>query len=350
MEVALLSVLFASVIPGCAVKRWLTSTPSTGETTALPAPSSHATSPAGATSDSGAPARPPAEAPTGPSAAQGARDTLPRQETAVDLQHLAAAFRRAASRDTYRFPAPHDETGMNLYKATLLRLQGYETAHPQSDPALLAFLRGQAYERLHDYDKAIAHYRIAQQSQNGLSPQATTAVEALGRFQAIKQVPITATTPVAYLQALDQQIAAWQELQRQYAGTPYETLAREEEERVDRAKVAFLELNRHRIEDGNESVILAYNQLITKHKESKNRPRYQIKLGDFYFTLAQEYVAQHDPQSLQFDPLTFEELGRAALRLYAQVAQEEGRMEKQEAQGKLEALQAYMARIGRLSR
>jgi hypothetical protein len=175
-------------------------------------------------------------------------------------------------------------------------------------------------------------------------------VEALGRFQAIKQVPITATTPVAYLQALDQQIAAWQELQRQYAGTPYETLAREEEERVDRAKVAFLELNRHRIEDGNESVILAYNQLITKHKESKNRPRYQIKLGDFYFTLAQEYVAQHDPQSLQFDPLTFEELGRAALRLYAQVAQEEGRMEKQEAQGKLEALQAYMARIGRLSR
>lgn len=239
---------------------------------------------------------------------------------------------------------------MNLYKATLLRLQEYETAHPQGDPFLLAFVRGQAYEKLRNYEQAMEHYRLVSQSQNGLSRQAATALEALSRFQALKQTPIDAPTPVTYLQALDQQIAAWQELQHQYDGTPYEILAREEEERVDYAKVAFLELNRHRLEDGNESVVLAYSQLITKHQESKNRPRYQIQFGDFYFTLAREYVAQHDPQSLQFDPLTFEELGRAALRLYAVVAQEEGTLEKHEARGKLEALQAYMARIGRLSR
>jgi len=325
---------------GCAVKRRTARTfPETPST--LPTPSGH----------EGSSSR--ASAPEGTSdfpALQGKREMRPQQETAVDLQYLASALQRAAGRDTYRFPAPHDETGMNLYKATLLRLQGYETAHPQSDPVLLAFLRGQAYERLHEYDQAIVQYRIVQQSQNGLSPQAATALEALERFQAIKQAPITAVTPVAYLQALDQQIAAWQELQHQYAGTPYEILAREEEERVDYAKVAFLELNRHRIADGNESVVLAYSQLITKHKESKNLPRYHIKWGDFYFTLAQEYVAQHDPQRLQFDPLTFAELGRAALRLYTQVTREEGRLEKQEAQGKLEALQAYMARIGQLSR
>jgi hypothetical protein len=38
------------------------------------------------------------------------------------------------------------------------------------------------------------------------------------------------------------------------------------------------------------------------------------------------------------------------LRLYAQVAQEDGIIEKLEAKGKLEALEAYMAKIGRLAR
>ena len=104
------------------------------------------------------------------------------------------------------------------------------------------------------------------------------------------------------------------------------------------------------MEDGNASVAVAYDQLIKKHTESKNRYRYQIECGDFYFLLAQEYVAQNDPQSLQFDSSTFEEVGRAALRLYGQVAQEDGVIEKLEAKGKLEALEAYMAKIGKLSR
>ncbi len=188
------------------------------------------------------------------------------------------------------------------------------------------------------------------QSKNRLGAEAAKALEVLARFQEIKQRPLTASTPVAYLQALDDQVAAWQDLQKQQAGTPYEALAREEEERLDWAKVAFLELNRHRIEDGNESVVLAYRQLIGKHQESKNIYRYQIEFGDFYVTLAQEYIAQHDPQSLQFDPATFEQLGRTALRLYAQVAQEDEVIEKLEAKGKLEALEAYMAKIGRLGR
>ena len=124
----------------------------------------------------------------------------------------------------------------------------------------------------------------------------------------------------------------------------------EEEERLDRAKVTFLAINRYRIEDGNESVILAYQQLIDKHQESKNRYSYKIALGDFYFMLAQEYSAQNDPESLRFETAIFEALGQAALRHYAAVAQEDGIVEKLEAKGKLEALEAYMAKIGRLGR
>jgi hypothetical protein len=277
-------------------------------------------------------------------------ESNPQYVTEADLLKVVTEFQRLAGKDTYRFSIPKDVTGANVYKATLTRMQDYEDKHPGAYPEILSFTRGRAYAGLHEYEKALAQYQVVSQSKNRLNAEATKAIAVLTQFQEIKQRPFTANTPVEYLQALDSQIAAWQELQKQQADTPYEALAREEEERLDRAKVTFLELNRHRLEDGNESVVLAYRQLIAKHKESKNIYRYQIEFADFYFALAQEYVAQNDPQSLHFDSAIFEDLGRTALRLYGQVAHEDGVMEKLEAKGKLEALEAYMAKVGRLGR
>jgi hypothetical protein len=274
----------------------------------------------------------------------------PQYRTEEDLLQVVTEFQRVATKDTYRFPLPKDVTGANAHKATLIRLQDYEAKHPGAYSEIIAFTRGRAYEGLHAYEQAIAQYQIVSPGKNRLAAEATKAIETLTRFQELKQRPFTANTPLEYLQALDTQSAAWHALAQEHAGTLYETLALEEEERVDQAKVEFLKLNRHRIEDGNESVILAYRQLIGKHTESKYRYRYQIEFGDFYFTLAEEYVVQNDPESLQFSVSTFEELGQAALRLYAQVAQEDGVIEKLEAKGKLEALEAYMAKIGRLGR
>jgi len=337
----LMSVL-ALALQGCAVKRWLfgPSTPSSPPVrpSAEGFPSSQSVS---SVAQSVIP---------GLSDGKGGAEVNPQYVTEADLLKVVTEFQRLAGRDTYRFPIPKDVTGANVYKATLTRLQDYEAKHPGAYLELLAFTRGRAYEGLHEYEKALVQYQIVSQSKNRLSEEATKAITVLTRFQEITQRPLTAGTPVEYIQALDSQIAAWQELQKEYAGTPYEALAREEEEQPDRVKVTFLELNRHRIEDGNESVVLAYRRLIGKHQESKNVYRYQIEFADFYVALAQEYVAQHDPQSLQFDPAIFEELGRTALRLYGQVAQEDGVMEKLEAKGKLEALEAYMAKIGRLSR
>src|SRR5437762_4256203 len=187
-------------------------------------------------------------------------DGNPQYVTEADLLKVVAEFQRVAGKDTYRFPIPKDVTGANIYKATLTRLQDYEAKHPGAYPELLAFTCGRAYEGLHEYEKASAQYQIVSQSKNRLSAEAAEAIAVLARFQEIKQRPLAASTPLAYLQALDNQVAAWQDLQKQQAGTPYEALAREEEERLDWAKVAFLELNRYRIEDGNESVVLAYRQ------------------------------------------------------------------------------------------
>ncbi len=273
-----------------------------------------------------------------------------RYRTEQDLLKAVAEFQRVATKDTYRFPLPKDVTGANVHKATLTRINDYETKHPGAYPAIIAFTRGRAYEGLHAYEQALAEYQRVAQGKSRLKQEALKAVEALTAFQTLAQQAPTATTAIEYVQALDEQALQWRDLAQQYDDTLYGTLAREEEERLDRAKVAFFILNRYRIEDGNESVILAYQQLLDKHQESKNRYRYRLELGDFYVTLAREYTAQNDPESLRFDTDIFEALGRAALQHYATVAQQDGIMEKLEAKGKLEALEAYMAKVGRLGR
>ena len=286
----------------------------------------------------------------GLTSAKDGTESNPQYATEEDLLKIVNEFQRAATKDTYRFPIPKDVTGANIYKATLVRLQDYEAKHPGAYSEILSFTRGRAYEGLREYEMAIAQYQVVSQSRHPLKEEAAKAIDILTHFRDLKRTPLSATTPLEYLKSLDQQITAWQELQKQNPNTVYEALAREEEEHLDQAKVAFLVINRHRIEDGNESVVLAYAQLLAKHKESKYQYRYQVEFGDFYFALAQEYVAQNDPQSLQFDSSTFEGVGRSALRLYAQVAQEDGIIEKLEAKGKLDALEAYMAKIGKLSR
>ena len=267
-----------------------------------------------------------------------------------DLLSVVGPFQRLANKDTYRYPLPKDTTGASVHKATLVRLRDYETQRPGAYPAIVAFTRGRAYEALHAYDQALAAYQRVAQGRTRFKDRAAQAVEALTEFRDMKQRTPAGTTPVAYIQALDDLGGQWRDVARRYAGTPYEALAREEEEHLDRAKVAFIEINRHRIQDGNESVILAYQQLLDKHRDSKHRYRYRLELGDFYVSLAHEYTAQYDPESLRFDRQIFERLGQAALQHYAAVAQQDGTIEKLEAKGKLEALQAYMARVGRLGR
>ena len=127
-------------------------------------------------------------------------------------------------------------------------------------------------------------------------------------------------------------------------------MARVEEERIDRAKVAFVEANRYRLKEGNQIVILGYSQLVTKHRQSKNIHRFLIDFGDFYALLAKEYASQYDPEGLSFDFKTFDQLVQSALKLYTEVAQVDGIVEKIEAQGKIEAMRGFLEKITRLNR
>lgn len=273
-----------------------------------------------------------------------------RYAPAADLLDIVKDVQRLGRDDLYRFTIPKDVTGINIMKATLVRLQDYEKKHPGDYTDVIQFTKAMAYERLREYDQAIAQYRMVAKTDGRLGTEAAKNLEALETFQRILEKPLPTEDPFQYIRGLDDKVDAWNQVIQKYPGTPYEYLARIEEEKIDRAKVAFVELNRYRMKDGNQLVILGYSQLVTKHRQSKNLYPYLLDFGDFYALLAKEYLLQNDPQGFNFDWDTFDQLAKAALRLYMEVAQVDGTMEKIEAEGKIEAMRGLVEKIRRLNR
>lgn len=273
-----------------------------------------------------------------------------RYVPAGDLLDIVKDFQRLAKEDTYRFAIPKDVTGINIMKATLVRLEDYEKKNPGKFVDIVQFNKAQALERLRDYDQAAALYRKAAEVEGRLGAEAAKNAETLDQFLRIFDKPLPAEDPFKYIAGLDEKVAAWNQLIQKHQGTAYEYLARVEEERIDRAKVAFVEANRYRLKEGNQIVIVGYSQLVTKHRQSKNIHRYLIDFGDFYAILAKEYASQYDPEGLSFDFKVFDQLAKSALKFYAEVVQVDGIVEKIEAQGKIEATRGLLDKITRLSR
>ena len=273
-----------------------------------------------------------------------------RYVPAGNLLDIVKDFQRLAKEDTYRFPIPKDITGINVMKATLVRLGDYEKKNPGQFNDIVGYNKALALERLRDYDQALALFRKAAETEGRLGIEAAKNAEALETFQRILDKPLPTEDPFKYIAGLDEKVEAWNQLIQKYHGTPYEYLARVEEERIDRAKVSFVEANRYRIKEGNQIVILGYSQLVTKHRQSKNIHRFLIDFGDFYALLAKEYASQYDPEGLSFDFKTFDQFVSSALKLYTEVAQVDGIVEKIEAQGKIEAMRGFLEKITRLNR
>ena len=274
----------------------------------------------------------------------------PRYLPAGDLLDIVKDYQRLMKEDTYRFPIPKDVTGVNIMKATLARLEDYEKKNPGKFTDIIQYNRALALERLREYDQAIAYYRKVAETGGRLGAEASKNVEALEAFQRILGKPLPSEDPFKYMEALDEKVAAWNQLIQKYRGSPYEYLARVEEERIDRAKVAFVEANRYRLKEGNQLVILGYSQLVTKHRQSKNIYRFLIDFGDFYALLAKEYASQYDPEGLTFDFKVFDQFVKSALKLYSEVAQVDGIVEKLEAQAKIEAMRGFLEKVTRLNR
>jgi hypothetical protein len=284
----------------------------------------------------------------------GCSTRAPTPETrylpAGDLLDIVRDFQRLAREDTYRFTIPKDVTGVNIMKATLVRLQDYERKNPGRFSDIVKFNKALALERLREYGQAIVYFQQVADQEGSLAAEAAKNIEVLEDFSRILEKPLRAEDPFKYMEALDEKVAAWNQVIQRHRATRYEYLGREEEERIDRAKVAFVEANRYRLKDGNQLVILGYSQLVTKHRQSKNIYRFLIDFGAFYGVLAKEYASQYDPQGLVFDFGTFDQFAKAALKLYTEVAQVDGILEKIEAQGKIEAMRGFVQKVAQLNR
>jgi len=269
---------------------------------------------------------------------------------AGDLLDIVRDFQRLAKEDTYRFAISKDVTGINIMKATLTRLQDYETKNRGQFTDIVQYNRALALERLREYDQAAALYRKVAENEGRLGSEAAKNAEILDNFLRIFDRTIPTDDPFKYIAGLDEKVAAWNGLIKKHLGTPYEFLARVEEERIDRAKVAFVEANRYRLKEGNQLTILGYSQLITKHQQSKNYQRHLLDFGDFYMILAKDYAAQYDPEGLNFNLNVLDQFTKSALKLYSEVAQTDGVVEKLEAQAKIEATRGYLEKLTRLNR
>ena len=274
----------------------------------------------------------------------------PRYAPAGDLLDIVKDFQRLAKEDTYRFAIPKDVTGVNIMKATLVRLDDYERKNRDRFGDIVQFNRALALERLREYDQAAALYRKVAAMEGRLAAEAAKNAEILDQFLRIFDKAVPADDPFKYIAGLDEKVAAWNQLIQKYTGTPYEFMARVEEERIDYAKVAFVEANRFRLKEGNQLTIVGYSQLVTKHQASKNIHRFLIDFGDFYIVLAKEYAAQYDPEGLAFELKVLDQFVRSALKLYTEVAQVDGIVEKLEAQGKIEAARGFLEKMTRLNR
>ena len=273
-----------------------------------------------------------------------------RYAAAGDLLDIVKDFQRLAKEDTYRFPIPKDVTGINIMKATLVRLNDYETKNRGQYGDIVTYNKAAALERLREYDQAAALYRKVGESEGRLAAEAAKNAQVLEDFLRIFDRAVPTDDPFKYIAGLDQKVAAWNQLIQKHKGTQYEFLARVEEERIDRAKVAFVEANRYRLKDGNQLTIVGFSQLITKHEQSKNIHRYLLDFGDFYMVLAKEYASQYDPEGLAFDYKLLDQFVKSALKLYSEVAQVDGIVEKIEAQGKIEAARGFLEKVTRLNR
>ena len=273
-----------------------------------------------------------------------------RYAPAGDLLDIVKDFQRLAQEDTYRFPIPKDVTGINIMKASLVRLDDYERKNRGQFTDIVQFNKASALERLREYDQAAALYRKVAETNGKLGTEAAKNAQILDDFLRIFDRAVPTDDPFKYIAGLDEKVAAWNQLIQKHKGTQYEFLARVEEERIDRAKVAFVEANRYRLKEGNQLTTVGFSQLVTKHRQSKNIYRYLIDFGDFYMRLAKEYASQYDPEGLTFDSNLLDQFVKSALKLYAEVVQVDGVIEKIEAQGKIEAARGFLEKITRLNR
>lgn len=268
-----------------------------------------------------------------------------RYEPYENLLEIVADIQRHTNDNSYRFPSPRDPSGQNLFKASLIRLINFENVYPRRLRDVTTFSKGICMERLHDYSGALKAFRAVASSDSPLSKLAKRKSDILENLDDISRYSIEKNSIDDYLTEMEFALNSWAELIDSVKGTPYEWLAREDEERVEQQLTEFVAQNYMVLENGIENALRLHQQLTIKHSRSKKIDLHYLNWADFNALLSKRYVREADPRSIDFDMETFNKTADAAIRLYSLVAQKDGVAEKVEALGKLQAFNAFVAKV-----
>ncbi len=284
----------------------------------------------------------------------------PRYQPAQNVLEVVAVLRRHIPDDTYRFAPARDFAGRNVYRATLARLENFEQIHSESLRAghmndVLAFSKGRALERIRAFDLAASSYRQVGERDAALHADADSSaricetlfeVSSLGRRK--RGTPGFALGKIRseeILTTYERQNALLENLAQRTLDNHYAAVVHEELEFADIERAHYFVATRYLRPDGDVQALAELQRVAVRHRESKLANQHLLALANLYAELADEYVRANPPQTLQFDPPTFEELAEAAMRLYEAVANQDGTPEKLEAGRRLEAFLAFALRV-----
>jgi hypothetical protein len=290
----------------------------------------------------------------------------PQYQPVASVLEVVATLRRHLADDTYRFESARDFTGRNVYRASLIRLESIERVHADALKSgnlddVIAYAKARALERLRAYDLAAENHRRAAERDGPLRQEARKAAsldDALAEAIQLGYEPGRPLRPGAQpappprdadsaIAEYDRRLALLDALADEAGGTFLAPVVKEEVERADVARARYFVARRKLDPDGDVRALAELQRVTARHRESKNANRHLLELADLYSAMAEEYVEARPPESLLFDPPTFQELVDSASQLYEAVANQDGTPEKLEAARRLEAFLAFTLRVDR---
>lgn len=266
------------------------------------------------------------------------------------LLSIAAEFTLLSSVDVYKASVGQDLTGLNIARATLVRLANYQALHPgRLTPELLA-LQGRSFELLGDYRTAQANYREAAGYDTELKTELERRAALLDRFLVAGAPPPETADLDLVLTTCRAQAGSFRSIADSETDPFYIGLARRDAETAEVRAAETLVLNRMMLPDGETQSQEALEALVRDHRESARAMEHALRLARFHRALAETEERLHPPEQGLFDADYFRKNFDAATDLMYRVSQADGRPERLVARHELDALLAYGEQVAARAR
>jgi hypothetical protein len=244
--------------------------------------------------------------------------------------------------DTYHHDRARTEGGQNVFVLALWRLERLRArrARPHEQwenlDVVIEYARARALERLRRYAEARDAYELVASKGSRLLATAEEGFRVMDLFAQHSGPPDPVPfTPTETLNLIEARIHTWEGFALGFAGTSFESLAREEAEAWEITRVDWFA--RHR--DPQEA-IEGCRRLLERHHASKLHAKHLIRLGNLYAGAAQAIYLRARTKLARFDAERYEAFLDQAFAAYELAEEHPGGSARNEARSKIDALLA----------